>query len=240
MRSGGVAVIVGTMLAASALAGIARAQIAEPKPGQGAPAPKREKPLSTLPADNGQIIPDDQFEKSVPRIDGDVNAPLAPLAPVEPVAPASLPAAGELAAPLPPIATFDATPIQVEGVDDPQAIELKYETRTEGLDAIGLKARFESLSALKKDNDAPNAAVISARAREDEALAVRLMKSLGYYDGTAASTIEQLPGNPGRVRPPTTASPGKQYTLGSIAVQAAPTAPPPSSSPSSSGPRSPA
>jgi translocation and assembly module TamA len=52
------------------------------------------------------------------------------------------------------------------------------------------------------------------------------MHSLGYYDATASSAIEQTPGTPGRVRAVLTALPGKRYTLGSVTVQAGPTVPP--------------
>jgi translocation and assembly module TamA len=68
--------------------------------------------------------------------------------------------------------------------------------------------------------------MLRARAREDESLAVRLMKAKGYYDGSAISTIDQIPNSPGRVRATVSATPGNLYTLGSIKIDAQPTVPP--------------
>jgi translocation and assembly module TamA len=97
----------------------------------------------------------------------------------------------------------------------------------EGLDDIDTEGRFQSLSALRRGKGkAANAAMVAARASEDERLAVRLMQSMGYYDGTAITTIEQRPGKPGQLLATITATPGQVYTLGSVTVQAAPTVPP--------------
>ncbi len=211
------------LLAALALfpaAGVA--QLNDPKPGQGAPS---ELPTQDTPSDpNAPIVADEAFESAVPSLSSDPNAPLEPIEDF--AAPAPVPQDGELAQPLPPIATFDATPVAVAGVDDEAPVEIRYETRIGGLSEIGLNDRFNALSALKQDDDAPNAVVIAARAKEDEGLAVRLMQSIGYYDGTASSAIEQQPGTPGRVRAVVTAVPGQRYSLASITVNAAPTTPP--------------
>lgn len=248
VRRGGVSSGMWLATAAWLLPCAAHAQIGQPAPGQGAPASAPDGPAD--PADNagqsplldGSIVPDDRFEKEIPPLSSDLNAPLesiddfAPQAPAPAPTPAAPPATppapnvaaqdGELAQPLPPLSGFDVTPVQIAGVDDAKPVEVKYETRVEGLDAIGLGARFKELSALKDDDEAPNAAVVNARAKEDEGLAVRLMQSLGYYDGTATSAIERLPGTPGRVRATLTAVPGKRYVLGSVKVKAAPTVPP--------------
>src|SRR3546814_6352264 len=68
--------------------------------------------------------------------------------------------------------------------------------------------------------------MVAARAREDEALAVRIMKARGYYDASAISTIDQRPDQPGRVSVTLSATPGHLYKLGAIAVKAGPTVPP--------------
>ncbi|WP_404373933.1 autotransporter assembly complex family protein [Sphingomonas sp. MMS24-J45] len=171
------------------------------------------------------IVPDEAFEKALPPLSSDINAPLEPITPTTPSVPdAAAPA--ELTQPLPALSGFDTTPLNSATVADTKAPEIRYDTELRGLDEIGLKGQFNGLSALKDGGGkAPNATVVSARAREDEALAVRLMKSLGYYDGTAVSTLEQIPGETGRVRAVVSATPGKQYTLGSITVQAKPTVP---------------
>ncbi|MHA6722950.1 autotransporter assembly complex protein TamA [Sphingomonas sp. RS2018] len=235
------------------LSSAAAAQIATPQSGQNTPSrlpppatptpPARTASGSTAqspsPTDpNAPIVPDAAFQKEIPALSDDVAAPLEPIeafgspppAPVPPVAGQTAPAVvaqdGELTQPLTPLSNFDVTPVEVAGVDDTKAPEIRYDVRVDGLDAIGLTARFDDLSALKDDKEAPNAAVVAARAREDEQLAVRLMRSLGYYDATASSAIEQLPQTPGRVRAVVTAVPGALYTLGSVTVTAGPTVPP--------------
>jgi translocation and assembly module TamA len=67
--------------------------------------------------------------------------------------------------------------------------------------------------------------MVAARGREDEALAVRLMHSRGYYDATALSSVESIPNQPGRVRVVINAVPGKQYTFASINVDSQPVVP---------------
>ena len=250
---------------AASLPAMAHAQINQPKPGQGAPsklpdpAKLPDRPTTpvttdqaspagqTTPGQDGAIVPDAVFEREVPELSSDLNAPLESLEDFATpgtrpgTTPGAAPVAGtatpegaaatatlesELDLPLAPLATFDVQPVQIAGVDDAPAAEIRYETRVVGLDEVGLTDRFEALSALKDDKDAPNAAIISARAREDESLAVRLMRAIGYYDGTATSAIEQIPAQPGRVRATLTAVPGPLYKLGSITVRAEPTVPP--------------
>ena len=234
MRPGSIAIFLGLAIGLTASSGIAHGQVAtEPV------ATPEAKPQDQPPPD-GAIVPDDQFEKSIPPLSGDINAPLEPLPPTpsappaqaggEPspddLAPVPLPSESELAQPLPPLSGFDVTPVTIAGVDDQPAAAIRYDTRMVGLDTVGLDDEFNALSALRKDDDAPNAAMVNARAREDEGLAVRLMTARGYYDATATSMIEQVPNQPGRVRATITAVPGRRYSLGSIAIKAAPTVPP--------------
>ncbi|WP_326524388.1 autotransporter assembly complex protein TamA [Sphingomonas sp.] len=214
--------------------------MSQPKPGQGAPSRlPTPQPVAEPDASETLIVPDAEFEKQVPRLSDDPDAPLESIEDFQTPPPAATtsaepartlpqadPAAqdSELAQPLPPLAGFDAAPVQIAGVDDAPAAEIRYQTLVEGLGAIGLEGRFNALSALKDDRDAPNAAVIAARAKEDEALAVRLMHAIGYYDATASSAIEQLP-DQGGVRVTLTAIPGAIYNLGAIIVKADPTVP---------------
>ncbi|MCP3730874.1 BamA/TamA family outer membrane protein [Sphingomonas sp. MG17] len=235
----------GALLPASALAQIG----STPKPGQGAPAddPKPQPPAAAAP--EKPIVSDEEFEKSLPPLSDDVNAPLEQIAPADPAtAPggsvavepiedaADLDSAGkeaEIAAPLPPIAEFDTTPVaETAQVNDEAAVEIRYVTRVTGLDELGLTDQFENLSALEDgDGRAANAAIIGARAREDEKLAVRLMRSLGYYDATAVATVEQTPdkqvgAGERRVTATIAATPGPLYRLGTIKLDAGPTVPP--------------
>ncbi len=200
------------------------------------------------PNGNAPIVPEAEFDAALPPLSGDINAPLEPIggmtAPVtgaatplpapttnQPVATGdTLPPVGpedpELARPLPPIGSFDTTPLETAVVANPDTPEVRYETTLNGLDKLELADEFKSLSALNEgDGKAANTAQISARAREDEALAVRLMQSLGYYDATALSTVESVPNTPGRFRAVITASPGRLYTLSSIKILADPVVP---------------
>lgn len=223
------------------------------KPGQGAPADTPAAPKDAAsaqpvdaqhPAQDTPIISDSEFEAAIPPISDDLNAPLEPIkgfAPaavqpaqgvgtssqVEAISDAPVPDAAEMEKPLVPLASFDVDPpAKIEGVDDAKAVAIRYTTEVEGLDEVGLESRFRDLSALKDgDGKAANAAMITARAREDEALAVRLMHSIGYYDGTATSTIVQNPENSGKVKATVTALPGHLYRLGSITIDAPATVP---------------
>lgn len=235
------------LLASSALTTTgALAQIGgTPKPGQGAPADDPEPQPPAAETSEKPIVSDEEFDKSLPKLSDDINAPLEQIAPpdpatapqpVEPIADAEdLDSAGkeaEIAAPLQPIDQFDTTPVaEAAPVNDEKTVEIRYATRTTGLDELGLDDQFESLSALEDgDGRAANAAIITARAREDEKLAVRLMRSLGYYDATAISTIEQPAartggGTPGPVTATIAATPGPLYRLGSIKLDVGPVVP---------------
>lgn len=208
--------------------------------------------VPNAPASEPPIVPDSTFDKALPPLSSDINAPLEPMMSLSTptTAPsastqalpgqqtgapsAAIPASGgavppvpvELSQPLPSLQSFDTTPLVDVTVKDKVAPDIRYDTVVRGLDSLKLTGQFNGLSALKNGGGkAGNAAVVAARGHEDEELAVRLMKSLGYYDGTALSTIEQVPGGDGRIRAIVSATPGKQYKLGKIAVQAAPTTP---------------
>ncbi|WP_253190477.1 autotransporter assembly complex family protein [Sphingomonas sp. LM7] len=205
------------------------------------------EPVQTTPQDSAAqdeaIVPDAEFEAALPKLSDDMNAPLEPMKGfdkpqvTQPATPGAVtsqiesfppPAAEapEFARPLTPLAEFKVEPVKIEGVDDEKVATIRYTTVVEGLDAVGLEDRFRDLSALEDgDGKAANATMVSARAREDERLAVRLMQSLGYYDGTAISMIDQNPRNSGNVRATITATPGKLYRLGQVNVVAGPTVP---------------
>ncbi|WP_447728293.1 autotransporter assembly complex protein TamA [Sphingomonas koreensis] len=243
-------------MASSALAPVAAAQIGSNagKPGQGAPAdnPKpvetRRSVQETGPAPDAKpIVSDEEFEKSLPPLSDDMDAPLEPMTPPDPAVPPVAPGdttpevidpldvdtplgegqnETELAAPLPPLSEFDSTPIaEAMPANDGTGVEIRYVTHVTGLEELSLDDQFEEFSALEDgDGVAGNAAIIGARAREDEALAVRLMKTLGYYDATAVATVDQTPGRPVAVT--ITAVPGPLYRLGAIKIEADPTVPP--------------
>jgi translocation and assembly module TamA len=232
----------------------AAAQIAQPgtAPAKGPDAPRPDATATPVAngSDQGPIVPEAEFDAALPPLSGDINAPLEAMtaAPASTstststTTPAQTPVAGDaltapeavdpqLTEPLQPLATVDTTPLETAAdVADRDAPEIRYDTVIRGLDELDLAARFKTLSALEEgDGKATNVTQVGARAKEDEALAIRLMKSLGYYDASAISTVETTPpGSPrsvGRVRATVIASPGRLYTLSSITVQAEPTVP---------------
>lgn len=208
---------------------------------------------------NAPIVPDAEFNAALPPLSNDINAPLEPLPtdaltqrppavagpqptpeaqqaaqqPLVPGEPAPPTAADpQLAQPLEPLGSFNTVPLQTAAdTTGGDSVEIAYDTDVRGLDPLGLTDEFNSLSALKAGKGkAANATQVSARAREDEGLAVRLMKSIGYYDGTAVSTLEQPPAPAegqarGKLKAVVSATPGTIYKLGTINVQAGPTVP---------------
>ena len=131
----------------------------------------------------------------------------------------------QLTQPLSPLASFDTVPLETAAdTQDKNAPAIHYQTVVKGFGGTNLSGPFKSLSALETGHGkAANATQVAARAREDEGLAVRLLKSLGYYDATAISLIDR---NQGELRATLTATAGRLYTLSSITVQADPTTPP--------------
>lgn len=126
-----------------------------------------------------------------------------------------------LTAPLPPIATFDATPppAQAAASADEEAPRILYRLNLRGLEEVDLEDRFRSLSALLQDGrKAANAAQVSARAEEDVQLAERLLRSEGYYDGIATASVDPVPDAAGQLVVTLTATPGERYALDAIAV----------------------
>nr|WP_249276468.1 BamA/TamA family outer membrane protein [Sphingomonas baiyangensis] len=208
---------------------------------------------SSEPAPSPQaIVPDAEFEQALPSLSDDPNAPLEPIedfeTPAAPppvtntrpdvpapqitdpaaIPPQPLPDEATLAEPLPPLATFDINPpVETAEGPDPRTVEIRYTVAVTGLEELELNGQFEELSALEEgDGKAANAAMVAARAREDEQLAVRLMRSLGYYDAAAVSTIEQNPANSGNLVVRMNSTPGERYSLASVTINGGPTVPP--------------
>ncbi|WP_183983386.1 BamA/TamA family outer membrane protein [Sphingomonas jinjuensis] len=202
------------------------------------------------PKGNQPIVPESEFDAAMPALSGDINAPLEPMpkdAATQGATPSTVtpvtatPVLGEalpppatenpqLAQPLVPLSAFNTQPLETAAATkDRDLPEIRYETVVKGLDELKLADEFKGLSALREGKGkAANATQVAARGREDEALAVRLMKSLGYYDATAVSTIAQekgADGQPGRLVATVTASPGRLYRLSSVTIDAQPTVP---------------
>ncbi|MBN8807749.1 MAG: BamA/TamA family outer membrane protein [Sphingomonas sp.] len=206
---------------------------------------------ATDPQGSTPVIDDKDFNAALPKLSNDINAPLEPIPqeapftpqtaatppastvpPVTPapnVAPGTLPPVAEppaeLAQPLPPLDP-NVKPNDVADTVADKAAEVRYDTAVVGLDKLGLEGSFKSLSSLKKGGGkAANKAMVSARAREDEALAIRLMKAQGYYDGSAISTIEPVPTDKTRLRVTVNATPGPLYRFGTVTIDSGPVVP---------------
>jgi translocation and assembly module TamA len=235
------------LLLAGALAApaFARAQPPRPPAGQAAPPQGPESQNGTSQdgasqngtSQNGApIVPDSQFEQALPPLDPALAQPLEPIdanaPPFPPVpGPVENPPPGDpaLTEPLPPLSSFEVQPAgtgqAAQGASE-EPPPVRYTLVVEGMAETGLEGRFRGLSALDDaEGNAVNGAMVQARAEEDKALAVRLLRSEGYYDAVASAAIEQLPDQPGRLRVTITVAPGGRYNLGAIAINGADTEP---------------
>ena len=226
-----------------------------PDPLEKARAEAKHKADAQQPATSDNIIPDSQFQQALPPIDPELTQPLTPIENIDalpaasppvatptntagaqtqtpaPTAPAATaPAAIDpaLTQPLPPLAGFDVEPPAATKAEVADTVpEIRYSVVIEGLKQVGLEGRFRSLSDLEQGHGkGANGAVISARAREDEALALRLLRSEGYYDGVVSSRVEPVVGQPGRATATISVVPGTRYNLGAIAIEGPETIPP--------------
>ncbi|MCP1469230.1 translocation and assembly module TamA [Sphingobium sp. OAS761] len=185
------------------------------------------------------ILPDDQFEARLPKVEGtDPNAPLPSIddwidqqMPQQSTGPVDLPPAvdpaeeQELALPLPPLDSV-TVPANAASDDDPdeKLPEIRYATSIEGFGKTGLEDEFRAESALIDGKGrADTAAMVQARAQEDEKLAVRLFYSQGYYDATALASLDQA--GDGTLNAIVSVTPGKRYKLGAIVINSGPTGP---------------
>jgi translocation and assembly module TamA len=142
---------------------------------------------------NAPIVSDQQFESQLPALDPELNRPLEPIESLDlPPAPPAVPGVQStvpptavtpdpaLAEPLPPLATFDVTTPPAGTEEEAKPASVRYALVVEGLKQVDLEGRFRELSALEDgDGEATNGAQIAARAREDEALAIRIRRSDG-------------------------------------------------------------
>ena len=206
------------------------------------PQPQSERKLPDANEDPQKpIISDSDFAAALPPVEETAAPEPAPAPKTEPgtgtgtasgTESAPLPAVtavddSELQAPLQPLDSFDVQPLQASSTPEPDTPQITYVTTIDGLKEIGAQEQFKELSALQSGKGkAANAAMVRARANEDQALALRLMKSAGYYDGTVSATITAPADGKGPVEARLIAVPGNAYKLGAIAIDARPTTPP--------------
>ncbi|MEC3951238.1 autotransporter assembly complex protein TamA [Sphingobium sp. HWE2-09] len=190
--------------------------------------------------DEEPILPDDQFDARLPKVQGtDANAPLPSIdswidqqMPQQTGAQTELPPATdpaeekELAQPLPPLDSV-TVPANVADDNSPDVKQpdIRYATTIEGFGKTGLEDEFRAESALVKGKGkAETAAMVQARAQEDEKLATRLFYSQGYYDATALASLDQS--GDGTLKAVISVTPGKRYKIGAIVITADATVPP--------------
>jgi translocation and assembly module TamA len=173
-------------------------------------------------------LPDSAFEAALPPLDATpAPAPATPApADVAPAVPDT-----EITSPLVPLGQFDPTPPPAPAAETAATdLSIRYTTEIKGLHDLAtdspagnVERQFRSLSALLKDGDkAANAAQVQARADEDTALAVRILRAAGYYDGIATAPLDPVVTNPGAVHVTLIATPGARYALNQIVVSAPP------------------
>ena len=198
------------------------------------------------------IINDADFDAALPPLEETVAPPAQPVQPeTAPVPQAPTPEASvavetpdnalppvtanedtELDAPLPALAGYDVQP-NTTMVTEEALPEIRYATVVDGLHQVGLNDEFKKLSSLQSGKGkAVNVTMVRARATEDEALILRLLKSEGYYDGTVTTAITTPTDKTGTSLPNSTVQahitvvPGAPYRFGLIMANANPTLPP--------------
>lgn len=205
--------------------------MAQTPPGRTPPPADQEAPM----------LPDTEFEARLPQTGETTPGNSAPLPSIDEWIDRQMPQSGttqdlppateplpeaELAQPLPPLESVQVpTQVATDSNPDEKTPEVRYSVVIEGFGETGLEDRFrDSSSLIDGDGKAETAAMVQARAHEDEALAIRLFQSEGYYDATALASLEQVEG--GGLRAVLSVTPGKRYKLGEIVVNAGPTLPP--------------
>jgi translocation and assembly module TamA len=194
-----------------------------------------EKREAAEAAKRGQATADGTVENQPPQVDGIAVPALADGDAVEAIGDAPI-SDTELAAPLPPLESFDVEPVQfAEAEDDKDNVSVAYIVEVNGLDAaddstdVDLADLFGDLSALYDgDGKADNAAMVRARLSADGELMQRILASEGYYDGVVDTRIDRSEtAERGRsVKAILDVKPGKRYTLADIVIKADPTIPP--------------
>ena len=187
------------------------------------------------------ILPDSEFEARLPGVEEAPADKSAPLPSIDQWIDEQMPAAGaaqqlppptepqeerELAQPLPPLDSVQV-PVQVATDNNPdeKTQAVRYSVVVDGFGKTGLEPAFRDSSALiDGEGKADTAAMVQARAHEDEALAVRLLYSEGYYDATALASLDQA--NDGALKAVISVTPGKRYRIGDIVINAGQTVPP--------------
>lgn len=185
------------------------------------PAQEEAPPLPDNPQD-APIITDDDFNAALPPIEATTAPPAEPMPETTSDTLPEVTATDdpELDTPLPALEGYDVQPNQMAATEEALP-EIRYVTVVDGLHDIHLNDEFKPLSALMNGKGkAANVAQVRARATEDEALILRLLKSQGYYDGTVTTSLAQPTEAGGPVQTHIVVTPGPAYHLGLIMADA--------------------
>lgn len=202
------------------LSGAAQAQVVFKEP-DGPPVPVTPEPASEL-LRGAAPIADDESDIDAVHLETLTPEALGPLPELPPLAdmpaanpgepielPPPLPTDAALTAPLPPLATFDPTPL--DGLDLKQEMQagVHYSVTVDGLQPTGTYSTFRRMSSLHRgDGKLATPAQIASRTNSDKLLMQRLMSSEGWYDGTTDSEISV---EADRAKVHLTATPGERY-----------------------------
>lgn len=170
-------------------------------------------------------------QEAPPPVD-DLFTPLPPVEPLTELPPVDfgppiemppvVPPHPELLAPLTPLGTFDPAPRSDFTFTQVAEEGVRYTVSVTGLEGTGLEGSFRRLSALMRGQNRPaTAAQIASRARADEGLMLRLLKSEGWYSGTSESTVSIEEGQ-NRARIELVAAPGQRYSWREITLDLIP------------------
>ena len=141
----------------------------------------------------------------------------------------------ELDAPLPPLDSFEVTPVEFAEKDTGnEGAQVRYVLSLEGLDALDKEAasdmqgRFDALSTLKDGKGkAVNAAMVSARLGEDAQLLRTILASEGWYSPRIRTRLApSQSADDDTLTARISVTPGTRYILSDIVLNAGPTVPP--------------
>lgn len=140
----------------------------------------------------------------------------------------------ELAAPLPPLQNFEATPVEfADNAEDDAIVEVAYDVRVEGLEAAdaetgtAIAAAFDNLSALEAgDGEAANVAQLAARLTEDSALLQRMLAAEGWCEAAVTTRIDRSDAPSGQpLIAVLSVAPGDRFVFSDIVIDADPVEP---------------
>lgn len=169
---------------------------------------------ATLPADDDLFAPLPAIEPltELPPVDFGPPIEMPPVTPPDP----------ELLTPMAPLGSFDPAPRGDISFTQVAEEGVRYTVGLTGLEGTGLEGTFRRLSALFRGQNRPaTAAQIASRARSDEALMLRLLRSEGWYSGTSDSTIALAEGQD-RTRVELLAVPGARYSWREVTLDLIP------------------